>query len=209
MVRFDIYLPNADEESRAYLKSAIATDEELNRQFLYLLVMNSFIAQGSQTSSGSSPMATSAMAVTTTEMISNQLSNWISQISNDFDLGFVYRPGSGNKDLNPQELQVAMSTQLLNDKVSINGNFDLRGTSTNNMGNTDQITGDFDAEIKLTEKIRFKVFNRFNDIYTGKGPYTQGIGILYKQDFNKFSDLFKRKSKSDMKKEEAPVVEGK
>ena len=34
------------------------------------------------------------MAVTTTEMLSNQISNWLSQISNDFDLGFVYRPGN-------------------------------------------------------------------------------------------------------------------
>ena len=72
------------------------------------------------------------MAVTTTEMISNQLSNWISQIRKDFDLGFVYRPGSGNKEINPQELQVAMSTQLLNNKVSINGNFEVRGAAGTN-----------------------------------------------------------------------------
>ena len=65
----------------------------------------------------------------TTEMISNQLSNWLSQISNDFDLGFVYRPVTGNKDINPQEVQVALSTQILNDKVAINGNFDVRGTA--------------------------------------------------------------------------------
>ena len=45
------------------------------------------------------------MAVTTTEMLSNQLSNWLSQISNDFDIGFVYRPGY--KDVNSQEVQVA------------------------------------------------------------------------------------------------------
>ena len=109
---------------------------------------------------GSSPSGTSAMAVTTTEMLSNQLSNWLSQISNDFDIGFVYRPGSGNKNINPQEVQVALSTQLLNDKVIINGNFDVRGTSSS-ASNTEQITGEFDAEVKITEKIRFKVFNRF------------------------------------------------
>jgi len=54
---------------------------------------------------------TSAMAFTTTEMFSNQISNWLSQISNDFDVDFVYRPGT--KDINSQELQVALSTQLL------------------------------------------------------------------------------------------------
>ena len=69
------------------------------------------------------------MAVTTTEMLSNQLSNWLSQISNDFDIGFVYRPGY-KQDINPQEVEVALSTQLLNDKVVINGNFDVRGTGS-------------------------------------------------------------------------------
>jgi hypothetical protein len=200
MVKFDIYLPNADEETRTYLKNSILSEEELNRQFLYLLVMNSFVYQSSATATG-----TSAMTVSTTEMITNQLSNWLSQISDNFDLGFVYRPVTGNKDINPQELQVALSTQILNDKVAINGNFDLRGTA-NNSTNTDQLTGDFDAEVKLTEKIRFKVFNRFNDIYTGKGPYTQGIGILYKQDFNRFTDLFRKQVKADMKKEEKPAL---
>jgi hypothetical protein len=204
IVGFNIYLPTADEKTRTYIRNAISTEEELSRQFLYLLVMNSFYADPSSgvASSSSSPSGTSAMAVTTFEMLSNQLSNWLSQISNDFDIGVVYRPGSGSKDINPQEVQVALSTQILNDKVVINGNFDvpLTGSSADN---TNQITGDFDAEIKLTNKLNFKVFNRYNNPYTGKGvDYTQGIGIFFKQDFDRFSDLFRKKEKSDMKKEE-------
>jgi hypothetical protein len=33
-------------------------------------------------------------------------------------------------------------------------------------------------------------------------PYTQGVGIFYNQDFNRFSDLFRKKAKPDMKKED-------
>ncbi len=203
IVGFSIYLPNADEGTRTYLKNAITTEEELSRQFLYLLVMNSFYSDPTYASSlSTAPTGTSAMAVTTTEMLSNQLSNWLSQISKDFDIGFVYRPG--NKEINSQEVQVALSTQLMNDKVLINGNFDVRG-SGNNYGNP--ITGDFDIEYKIAEKIRFKVFNRFNNPYTGKGvPYTQGFGLFFKQDFNKFSDLLKKKNKADMKKEDELIV---
>jgi hypothetical protein len=204
VVGFNIYLPTADEKTRTYVRNAISTEEELSRQFLYLLVMNSFYPDPSiGSSSGStSPAGTSAMAVTTFEMLSNQLSNWLSQISNDFDIGVTYRPGSGNKDMNPQEVQVALSTQLLNDKVVINGNFDVRGTGSSSQ-NTNQITGDFDAEVKLTDKLNLKVFNRYNNPYTGKGvDYTQGIGIFFKHDFDRFSDLFKRKEKSDIKKKE-------
>ncbi|HNW56826.1 MAG TPA: translocation/assembly module TamB domain-containing protein [Bacteroidales bacterium] len=202
VVGFNIYLPNADEETRTYLRNAISTEEDLSRQFLYLLVMNSFYAdQSSLTSSNSTTTAgPSAMAVTTTEMLSNQLSNWLSQISNDFDIGFAYRPGYS--DINPQEVQLALSTQLLNDKVVINGNFDVRGTGSS-ADNTDQITGDFDASVRITDRIRFKVFNRFNNPYTGRGvPYTQGIGIFFKQDFDKFSDLLRKKARPEVKKTE-------
>ncbi|MCX6329393.1 MAG: translocation/assembly module TamB domain-containing protein, partial [Bacteroidia bacterium] len=211
VVNLDIYLPLADEATRTYLKNVITTEEELSRQFLYLLVMNSFYADPSYGTSrtNTTSTGTSAMAVTTTEMVSNQLSNWLSQISNDFEIGFTYRPGY--KDINSDEVQLALSTQLLNDKVVINGNFDVRGTTSGTTSgttnNTDQLTGDFDIEYKITEKIRFKVFNRFNNPYTGKqAPYTQGFGLFFRQDFDNFSDLFRKKTKSDMKKEEEPVV---
>ncbi|HOS72982.1 MAG TPA: translocation/assembly module TamB domain-containing protein, partial [Bacteroidales bacterium] len=149
---------------------------------------------------------TSAMAVTTTEMLSHQLSNWLSQISNDFDIGFVYRPGY--KDINAQEVEVALSTQLLNDRVTINGNFDVRGAEKA-AGTSDKITGDFDIEYKLTEKIRFRFFNRFNNPYTGKGaPYTQGFGLFFRKDFNQFADLFRKTGKSEMKKEDEVMIEG-
>jgi hypothetical protein len=199
VVGFDIYLPNASEETRTYLKNAINTEEELSRQFLFLLVMNSFYSDPTyRSSSGTTASGTSAMAATTTEMFSNQLSNWLSQISNDFDVGFNYIPGT--KDINSQELQVALSTQLLNDKVTINGNFGVAGTKA---AAETPLLGDFDIEYKITEKIRFKVFNRYNSPYTGRNsPYTQGLGVFFKQDFNKFSDLLRKKDNSEMKKED-------
>ncbi len=199
VVGFDIYLPNASEETRTYLKNAINTEEELSRQFLFLLVMNSFYSDPTyRSSSATATSGTSAMAVTTTEMFSNQLSNWLSQISNDFDVGFNYRPGT--KDINSQELQLALSTQLLNDKVTINGNFGVAGTKA---AEETPLLGDFDIEYKITEKIRFKVFNRYNSPYTGRNsPYTQGLGVFFKQDFNRFSDLLKKKETSEMKKED-------
>jgi hypothetical protein len=202
IVGLSIYLPTADERTRANLRNAISSEEELSRQFAYLLVMNSFYYQSSTTTTG-----TSAMAVTTTEMLSNQLSNWLSQISNDFNIGFVYRPGYNA--INPQEVQVALSTQLLNDKVRINSNLDVRGTS-NTYNNNNPITGDFDVEYKITEKISFKVFNRFNNPYEGwNEPYTQGIGIFFKQDFDNFSDLFRKKVKAELRKEDETTIKEK
>jgi hypothetical protein len=51
------------------------------------------------------------------------------------------------------------------------------------------------------------VFNRFNNPYSGRqGDYTQGFGFFFRQEFNKFSDLFKKREKSDMKKDEEPAI---
>jgi len=210
VISLDIYLPTADESTRAYVKNVITSEEELSRQFLYLLIMNSFysdLTAGSSGLSSTTATGTSAMAVTTAEMVSNQLSNMLSKINNDFALGVVYRPGY--KDINSKDLQVALSTQILNDKVLINGNFDVTG-SGGTSANNDQLIGDFDIEYKLTDKIRFKVFNRYNDPYTGKqAPYTQGFGILYKQDFDKLNDIFNKKIKSAGKKENDPEPKAK
>jgi hypothetical protein len=208
VVVFDIYLPDADEQTRTKLQNAISTPEEITRQVTALLLIQNFIASGN---SNVSTTATSAMAATSLEMISNQVSNMLSQLSKSVDIGLNIRPGSNA--ITPQEAELALSTQVLNNKVVLNGNFDVRGTAntTQYSSNTNQLTGDFNAELKLTEKLRFKVFNRFNDTYSSSGlsPYTQGVGIFYNQDFNKFSDLFRKKPKPEMKKEEETKIKNK
>ena len=135
-------------------------------------------------------------------MLSNQLSNWLSQISNDFDIGFVYRPGN---EISSQELELALSTQLLNDKVTINGNVDVGNKQ--NASSATNFSGVFDVEYAINEKVKLKFFNRSNDnILYETAPYTQGLGILYRQDFDKFRNMFRREPKPEGKKEEEPKV---
>jgi len=205
VIGFDIYLPTADETTRTYLKDAIDSDEEMSRQFLYLLVMNSFYPAAPGSTINTTNAGASAMGVTTTEMLSNQLSNWLSQISNDFDIGFTYRPGN---EISSQEVEVALSTQLLNDRVIINGNLDVGGEETSS--STNEISGDFNVEVKITEKVRFKVFNRSNDnlkeMYE-RAPYTQGFGFFFRQSFDRIGDLFKRKSTARKPEEETGIVD--
>jgi hypothetical protein len=208
-IDLDINLPTVNELTRTYLRNATATEEQMSRQFLYLLVMNSFYPDPNNigfTNSTTSSATANAAAVTTLEMVSNQLNNMLSKIiSNDFDIGFVYRPGVRNSDINSDQLELMLSKPLFNDRIILNSNFDVRGT--NNDVNTNQITGDFDAELKITEKIRFKVFNRYNTYTSGRTePYTQGIGVFFRQEFNKISDFFKSKRKSDLKKEDEITI---
>jgi hypothetical protein len=52
---------------------------------------------------------------------------------------------------------------------------------------------DFDIEYKLNKsgKLRTKGLNRSNNSYFKQAPNTQGIGLVYREDFDTFSGLLK------------------
>ena len=147
------------------------------------------------------------------EMLTNQLSNWLSQLSDDFDVGLNYtQGGAGTSD----ELEVALSTQLFNNRVSINTNVGVGGvseTSQAEQSSANKIVGDVEIEVKLNKKGSFKgkVFNRTNkrsEFSNDQTLYTQGVGVLYRKEFNTFGELltniwesitFKKKRKDKKK----------
>lgn len=200
-IAFGIILPTADFETRNKLQERIGSEDELTRQFLSLLVLNTFyVDPAARESSGAETASTgNVVGVTTSELLSNQLSNWLSQINNNIDVGVNYRPGD---ELTTDEVELALSTQFLNDRVSVHTNFDFGGTqvqtedataATNS--STTTIVGDFVVEYYITKngKLRMKVFNRANDdLYDEKSDYTQGIGLFYKEDFNNVQELLNR-----------------
>jgi len=188
-IYFNIELPNSDNSTRQLFYSAIdtANDLEMNKQILSLLVLNRF------TSDQRNYNFSEGIGSTSYELLSNQLSGWLSQISNDFDIGVNYRPGD---EITDNELEVALSTQLFNDRVFIDGNIGVGGDQNNpNTQNTSNIVGDVNVEVKLTDDGRFRVkaFNRSNtNVYDKEyAPYTQGLGVFYRREFDHFRELFK------------------
>ena len=206
-IRFDIYLPSTDEDTRTRVNNVINTQEKLNKQFLSLLVINNFLPDQSYTTASQpgNEYASGSLgitSVTTSELLSNQLSHWLSQISDEWDIGVNYRPGD---EISKDQVEVALSTQLLNDRLSINGNLGYGGQ---NQQRTSDLVGDFNVDFKLNKsgKLRVKAFNESNDklIYE-ESPYTQGVGILYQEEFNSFDELFRnfwRKFKREEKTKE-------
>jgi len=197
-IHFSIALPEVDAVTQRMVFGAIDTSNAvaMNQQMISLLVLNSFTSTGE-----SSGITTSGLGVSSFGMISGQLNNWLSKISKDFDIGVNYRPGD---QMSKQELELALSTQLFNDRVVLEGTFG-RSTSTNPAPaasqNSNQWIGDVNVEVKITEDGRFRVkaFNRTNtslDLYSGQSPYTQGVGILYRKDFDNFRDLFMKQRKT-------------
>jgi hypothetical protein len=201
-IKFDIKMPDVDDFIRQQAMDKFKNSEnDLNKEVFALLVMNTFvpleeglrIQQPGQEASSNPNSAAAASSSTSSEMLSNQLSNWLSQISNDFDVGVHYRPGDV---INNDQVEMALSTQLFNDKLSIDGSV-ANNTNTLTNQNTSAIVGDVNASYKLTNngKVRLKAFNKANEgdiLNVQKGPWTQGVGILYREEFDTIGELYRR-----------------
>lgn len=219
-IKFGIEFPNLDQQTRVMVDGMLNTEEKINTQFLGLLVINSFItdpgmAGGTTTQSSGSNLGTTGLYNTASELLSNQLSNWLSQWSKNFDIGINYRPGL-ESELSSDQLELAFSTQILDDRVTINSNFDVNSSRNTSSA----LVGDFNVDVKLSKsgKFRGKAFARNNnDILpsTQQNNYTTGAGIVYREDFNTFRELFNSIfKKNDMEKSQSvnnplPTIENK
>jgi len=191
-ITFDIQFPTLDEKTRSQLMQAISTEDEKNKQAFALLVLRQFISSG--TGAGD---AANVAGGNSLEVLSNQLSNWVSQLSEGIDLGVRYR-SKDNTSSGQDEVEVALSTKLFNDRVSIDGNVGV-ATSKSNTANGNGSILDLTVEVKITDdgKLRIRGFNRSNDANIIRPfPYTQGVGISYQTTFDTWRELFQRKNKA-------------
>jgi hypothetical protein len=191
-ITFGIDLPTIDENSRSIIKSILSDPNELNRQVFSLLLLRSFITPIS-VSGGGGISATGAAAATGSEMLSNKLSNWLNGVTKDVDVGVNYRPGTG---LSNDQLDLTLNKQLFNNRLTIDGNFGVNNNA-NKSSNSSNLIGDVSVEYKLSQSGRYRVkgFNRSNDntqILNSGGPFTQGVGIFYREEFQNLSELFRR-----------------
>ncbi|OQA08536.1 MAG: hypothetical protein BWY67_01493 [Bacteroidetes bacterium ADurb.Bin397] len=105
-------------------------------------------------------------------------------------------------------MEIAVSTQLFNDRVTLDGNV---GVSDNNSTsqNTSNLVGDFNVEVKVSEdgKFRFRAFNKTinNSVLNNyNSPYTQGVGVFYREEFDTIGELI-RKFRDKFRKKDEPV----
>jgi len=212
-IAFDISLPNTDEETQQSVSSIINTEEEMSRQVLSLLIMNSFYTPDYYTDASTletNDQFASVAAVTVSEFMSNQLSNWMSQISDNFNLGVRWTPEQEleGEGLSPDEYEVIISTQLFNDRLTVNGNVgyqdyaaEARPPNVNS-----NFVGEVDVELKISESVKLKAYSHQNDdILYENTNMKQGAGVAYEKDFVSLRDwLFKH---SDREKAEAVIKE--
>lgn len=194
-IRFKINFVYGNQVDQLQEQLDALAEEDINKQVISLLLINKFQKlPNAQTNTNTENVSASGVSTNASELLSSQLSNWLSQISNDFDLGFKYRPGD---QITTEEMEMAFSTQFFNDRVSLSTNVGVGGQQnlSSSSQNASAVAGDvlLEAKISKSGKLRAKYYTRSNkDLIYESSPYTHGVGISYREDFNTFGELMQR-----------------
>lgn len=201
-IKLDIDIPELDPGTAGLVEGALNTEDKVMKQFIYLLVANSFLPneESGIITSGTSNMLYSNMS----GIMAGQLNSIFQKLDIPLDLGLNYQPDEAGNNL----FDVALSTQLFNNRVIVNGtigNRRLYGTST------EEVTGDLDIDIKLDKPgtVRLNLFSHSADQYTSYLDNSQrnGVGIAYQREFNSLKQFFQNLFVSREEREERAAQE--
>lgn len=183
-VSMGLELPLERDEVQALVQNYIATDEQMNTQILYLLTIGKFYMP--ENNGSQSNIASSVVSST----LSGQLNSMLSNVINNNNWNFGTNFSTGEEGWNDMEVEGILSGQLLNNRLLINGNFGYRENQM--MTTNTNFVGDFEAEwlVNSSGNIRLKAYNETNDrSYIRTNLTTQGIGIIFKKDFDRLEEL--------------------
>lgn len=218
-IAFDIDFPNLDSELRNYAENKMRTirqdPNELNRQVFGLLILQQFLP------SGFSIQASELGINTVSEMLSNQLSMYLTAfISNIFtgsnviqgiDLDISYNRYPAGTVSDPTDPTIAYTTNelrgrlkvIVNDHISVHvgGNFDVGGGSQVYTTNSALLGQEFQIEYTITRdrRLKLKVYQRTEPDFGGGRRLKIGGGLSFRKEFDSFDELVKFFSKKKNK----------
>lgn len=197
-ISFDLEFPTLTDDTYRKVRSIVSTNDMMNRQIIYLLALNRFYTPDymSKTTKGSELFSVASST------ISSQLSSLLGKLSDNWSIAPNVRSDRG--DFSDVEFDVALSSRLLNNRLLFNGNFGYR----DNTLNSNQFVGDFDIEYLINPRgtWRLKAYNRYNDAnyYLRSAATTQGVGIVYRRDFDNIFSFLRRKKTRPQPEPQAP-----
>ncbi|MDE6801543.1 MAG: translocation/assembly module TamB, partial [Muribaculaceae bacterium] len=195
-ITYDIDFPTLNEDTKRKINSIINTDEMKSTQIIYLLALERFYTPDymGSTSNGSELMSVASST------ISSQLRNILGHLADNWNIAPSIRSDKG--DFSDVEVEVGLSSSLLNNRLLFNGNFGYRDKSLN----SNRFVGDFDIEYLLNPAgtWRLKAYNRFNDqnLYLRSAETTQGVGIVFRRTFDDLKSLLGIKRRDDSRTED-------
>lgn len=199
-ISFDLEFPTLTQDTYRKVRSIVSTEDMMNRQIIYLLALNRFYTPDYMTTTKGNEFVSVASST-----ISSQLGSILGQLSDNWSIAPAVRSDRG--DFSDVEVDLALSSNLLNNRLILNGNFGYRDKSLN----SNSFVGDFDIEYLLNRRgtVRLKAYNRYNDrnYYLRSALTTQGVGVVFKRDFDNIFSFLRRKKRNNTEESKSSTVE--
>ena len=184
-VEFNIEVPQLDPTSQGMVSAALNNQDNIQRQFLALLLSGTFLPSEESGVTGNN---SNLLFSNVSGIMSDQLTSILQSLGIPLDLGLNYEPTQAGNDL----FDVAISTQLFNDRVIVNGSVGNRRYTSAGQGD---VAGDLDIAVKLNKSgsVRATFFSHSTDQYTNYLDTSQrnGAGFSFQREFSTFGSFFR------------------
>lgn len=185
-IRFGLELPGVDSDIERRVRSLLNTNDAIMRQMFSLIALGKFYTDASI---NRTVERTNDLTAAASSTISEQLSYLLGSFSRNIQFGTSIKMRNTNFD--DTDIELLFSGSLLNDRLTFNGNVGYHDNPY--LENT--YMGEFDLEYKLNRSgaLRLKGYNRYNNMYQylRQSRMTQGFGVLFRQRFDRLSDLWR------------------
>jgi len=187
----DLYLSTAITNFESVIQT---NDNILNQEIISLFLIRSFTSIDNNAGFSGSALA----GGTISELLSNQFSNWLSQVNNNVEIQLDVN-GLDASAVN--NLQLRLSYALLDGRLRVTRSGGIQSNQNSTSTTSQNLAGDWTLEYRLGKDSKFwlKAFMRNNQVSTS-GTQTQlstntttGATISHSTSFNSFSELFGRK----------------
>ncbi|HTE33860.1 MAG TPA: translocation/assembly module TamB domain-containing protein, partial [Chryseolinea sp.] len=180
-------------------------EQELKRQVFSLIILRRFSPPESFNTSGS-------VASSLSEMLSNQLSYWMSQVDENLEID-VDVASMDQESFNT--FQLRFSYTFLNGRLRVTGdgtyfNSSTQGTAT--QSSPTNVAGDWSVDYKLTAdgKLRVKMYSRTNTntiltSVSNQTYLTTGASLIHTQSFDELRDIFASSRRKKKEQERASI----
>jgi hypothetical protein len=175
----------------AFYSNIHSNEQEMNRQVFSLIALRRLSPDNSF--AGSNQLVGNSL----TELLSNQLSSWMSQVSDNLEVDIDLNGLSADA---LSTMQLRLSYSLLNGKIRVTRD----GTFTNAQNQTsfNSIIGDWTVEYLIDNygKLKIKAFNRVNQnpiLSNINNTNTAGVSLQHTESFDRLSELISKKRKEE------------
>ena len=194
VVDFDLNSPQASSDVQQMITTLMDSEQERNQQVIYLLTVGRFFSGNNNVAESGQSRTAVAMQSFLSGTLSQQLNNIISDVvlkNQNWNFGANISPG--DEGMMNAEYEGLISGRMLNNRLLINGQFGYR----DNANATTSFIGDFDIRYLLfpNGNLQVRVYNQTSDRYFTKSNLnTQGLGIVWKHDFNYIIPYWNKRS---------------